>query len=156
MFRILKKLALSVIPCSIKKLLAYFAQADMLKNLQIDVSDGCNLKCKMCVLKDHQAGRYKIMPDSIVSKLIAVAPRIKNIALQCNCEPLINKNIPAIISRLKKANPSIIVSLITNGTLLTRETSGELIEAQLDEMGVSIDSTDKDTFEAIRVGASLE
>ena len=47
------------------------------------------------------------------------------------------------------------VELITNGTLLTQEMSGRLIEAGLDVLWVSLDGATPESYADVRLGAAL-
>jgi radical SAM protein with 4Fe4S-binding SPASM domain len=64
--------------------------------------------------------------------------KLKLIAFTGLGEPLINTELPQIISYAKKISAADKTVIITNGSLLTPELSDQLIDAGLDEMRVSM------------------
>jgi radical SAM protein with 4Fe4S-binding SPASM domain len=85
-----------------------------------------------------------------------VIPKVGAISLQCNCEPLLNKNIVDIVRRLKQENPNLHVAFATNGTLLSPSISSGLIDVGLNQIWFSIDGASEETYESIRRGAKFE
>lgn len=69
-------------------------------------------------------------------------------------EPLLNPQMPPILKYLKARKAT--VSMTTNGTLLTEDLARDLVETQIDQIVLSIDSPVSTTFEQIRIGARLE
>ncbi len=63
-------------------------------------------------------------------------------------EPLLRKNLPALIRRLKKIVGIERVMLTTNGVLL-KKFSSELLDAGLDGVNVSLDTLDEGTFNGL-------
>jgi MoaA/NifB/PqqE/SkfB family radical SAM enzyme len=135
----------------------WHAQRSAPASIIMDVSGACNLNCTMCSLKEwFPKSEPKMMSPEIVDKIVSYVKNIKHITLQCNCEPLINPDVHLIIQSLKKENPSIVVSLVTNGTLLSMERSQQLIQGGVDEIAISIDGATKESYERVRKGANFE
>jgi len=68
-------------------------------------------------------------------------------------EPLCHPDIIEMVSRVKALGAK--VELITNGTLLTREMSRDLVKAGLDMLWVSLDGATPESYTDIRLGAAL-
>jgi MoaA/NifB/PqqE/SkfB family radical SAM enzyme len=68
-------------------------------------------------------------------------------------EPLSHPDIISMITQVKACGAR--VEMITNGTLLTREISRELIQSGLDVLWVSIDGATPESYADVRLGAAL-
>lgn len=130
-------------------------KSDKLAGVSIDISGNCNLNCDACCFREKY-GAKGIMSLETFSKLKGSFAKISSIELQCNAEPLLNTNIGEIIKSIKKENPNIYISLVTNGTLLTEKNAAILLESGIDKFSVSIDSSEKELFETLRKGANFE
>ncbi|BBB90414.1 MAG TPA: radical SAM protein [Methylomusa anaerophila] len=109
----------------------------------------CNFKCVYC---GHSLGQAKMkekydfaaqnMPMNTYQNIIVQAKefpnRLKMISLTGHGEPLMNKNLCRMIELAKKANIAERVEIITNASLLTRDTSKALIDAGLDTIRISL------------------
>jgi radical SAM protein with 4Fe4S-binding SPASM domain len=69
-------------------------------------------------------------------------------------EPLLNKELPRMIAALKARNVTVLFN--TNATLLTEVWGKKLIDVGLDELRISLDSVDPETFHQIRGAPLLE
>ena len=122
--------------------------------ISLDVSGTCNLRCTICSLKDwYPVSETKVVSDKVVERVAAYAGHLKQISLQCNCEPLLNPQVHSIVRTLKQANPSSVVSFVTNGTMLTRKRSEQLVKCGIDEIVVSLDGATEESYEDVRVGS---
>jgi MoaA/NifB/PqqE/SkfB family radical SAM enzyme len=68
-------------------------------------------------------------------------------------EPLFHPNIVEMIAQVKSLGAT--AELITNGTLLTKNLSKQLIEAGLDMLWVSLDGATSESYADVRLGAVL-
>jgi len=96
------------------------------------------------------------MPLDTVKELSDVLSSLETVNLQCNCEPLLNREIISIIRYIKAINRKAAVSFVTNGTLLSPTLSAELIRIGVNTITVSIDGATSETFEKIRLGAKFD
>ncbi len=124
--------------------------------LQVEVTSACNLRCAMCLVRyrppvNKLAGA---MPLAMFRQLLDDLPGLRELTLQGLGEPLLAPNLLEMI-RYAKAR-GIRVGFNSNATLLTARHSGELVDAGLDWLHVSLDGADASTFEAIREGASFD
>ena len=69
-------------------------------------------------------------------------------------EPLLNKDLPLMIREAHEAGLYTIVS--TNAQALTQDVANELVRAGLDRIIVSMDGLTDESYNAYRVGGSLE
>jgi radical SAM protein with 4Fe4S-binding SPASM domain len=124
------------------------AHANLPRNLYLEVTNRCNLKCKACILF---RGSWEPPRDMTYEELIRITdqlPELKRIALHGIGEPLLNEALPAMIRHLK--NRDIYVLFNTNGILLDDKTQAELIAAGLDELRVSLDAASAQGYRAMR------
>ncbi|CAK9296517.1 unnamed protein product [Gordionus sp. m RMFG-2023] len=121
--------------------------------LRISVIDKCNFKCKYCY---PQTSKFIATPMSQllgyqeILKLIDIFERhgdIKKIRLTGG-EPLMRKDTIRIIDHITKHTGIKIVGLTTNGYYLDQKV-GDLKEAGLTNLNISLDTLDPDKFSYI-------
>jgi tetratricopeptide (TPR) repeat protein len=125
--------------------------------LQIETVRTCNAACVMCPLETSKMPRIA-MSDEVFSRLIeqiGFLTPIPPVALHGLNEPLMDKKLIPRIKQLKAAGVST-VSVVSNGSLMTKEKAAELIESGINDISFSIESVDALTFEGIRIGLKLE
>ncbi len=112
----------------------------------IMITDRCNLRCMMC--KQWQKPYAQELPVEDWEKIIADLQRngIKNIHFTGG-EPLLRSDIKDLITYAGRQGLS--VGLTTNGTLLTRNILGPLIDAGLRSVAISLDGLNEE-YERIR------
>ncbi len=126
-----------------------------LGKLYVEVTNRCNLQCLTCIR--HVWGEpLGQMPDATFSRILdgleAFSPR-PTVFFGGFGEPLSHPKISTMVAQAKARGAS--VELITNGTLLTRETSRQLIAAGLDTLWVSLDGSTPQSYSDVRLGAAL-
>lgn len=118
--------------------------------MRISVTDRCNLRCGYC------------MPHGIKQKPMAEILRYEEIVFICaqaaglgidrfritGGEPLVRKNCEALVSMLKQIPGVRQVALTTNGVLLAEQLDA-LLEAGIDAVNISLDTTDREQYKAI-------
>lgn len=123
--------------------------------LYLDLTQDCNLFCKMCREKVSVTG--KTMPFDLFCRLVdETAPFVRSYSLFNWGEPIILKDFRERVSYIcSKKRADCKVDISTNGMFL----SDDLIEF-LRRRGifviVSFDGADKSTFENIRRGANFD
>ena len=124
----------------------------------MDQNNRCNLRCRMCGFSDSRVGalaKYD-MPRTLFDRIAAeVFPRATYVCLSLMTEPFMTRDFPDRLAAVRRYEVPFS-EVITNGTLLTRETCVKLVEAQLTRVIVSIDGGTKEVFERIRTGARFE
>lgn len=116
--------------------------------ISIWASGLCNFKCNYCIqsaedklIKKSNIIKQNLSLDTffkLVEQLKQFPKKIMT-ALFCGIgEPLLNKDLPQMISFLKTNNIANRVEVTTNGSLLTEKLSLELINSGLDQINISI------------------
>jgi radical SAM protein with 4Fe4S-binding SPASM domain len=113
--------------------------------INIETTQRCNLKCRMCGRVDKSAADYRHtdMDMDVFMKATPLMQGVKSIWLSGFGEPLLHKNLAEMVAISKKFGPSAKVGFTTNAMLLTEDKSRELIDAGLDQMQVSVDGSTK-------------
>lgn len=124
-------------------------------HVYLELTARCNLKCGWCVQVHEQfrQGYEDDMPFELFREIVAKLKGVKVLYLCLNGEPLLYDRICDAVAVAKQYVPS--VRFVTNGILLQRDVGRELKKAGLSQLGVSIDSPDRDLMAKIR-GISLE
>ncbi|RPI75572.1 MAG: radical SAM protein [Desulfobacteraceae bacterium] len=124
--------------------------------LLIEVTNRCNLKCKMC---DREILRRKDgdMAFAAYKKIIdeAVSIGVGHIKLNRFGEPTLNPELPEMIIYAKKHGIPFI-DFTTNGTLFNEELSRRLLDSGIDQIVFSFDGATKKSYETVRRGANFE
>jgi radical SAM protein with 4Fe4S-binding SPASM domain len=123
---------------------------DMPLSLNIEPTNVCNFKCKICAqsfddFKDIEGYPgymtldlcKKIMLD-IKNMLPDKKGKLKTLRLYLNGEPLLNKDIIEIIQMAHDLDITNRIELFSNGTLLNGEIIEKLIDSPLDYLRISI------------------
>ena len=118
--------------------------------LEVELTQNCNLKCKMCKSYSKTNG-YEELNESQISVLVDLFKYIETI-IYIGGEPLIYKNIETLFDVANKFH--IKQEMITNGLLLTKEIIKKIVDYDI-KVTLSIDSLNKDIYENIRVGGNL-
>lgn len=121
--------------------------------VNIDPCDACNFKCNFCFQCKSTEFKGNIMSVELFERAIAQLKefdeQINVIQLFCLGEPLINKNVPLFIRRVREENVAKEVKITTNGSLLNYSLIDEMIEAGLDEFVISLNGLKDEDFERI-------
>ncbi|MBF0319229.1 MAG: radical SAM protein [Nitrospirae bacterium] len=129
------------------------------KYFEIETVNACNARCVMCSVKEWTKRKDPIMRMDLFHKFVEEIKEysgwVETVCLNRDGEPLLDKEVPKRIALLKEIGIRK-VTLSTNGQLLTSETATRLIEADLDDIMVSIDGITKETFEKIRHGLNYD
>lgn len=121
---------------------------------EIETVNACNARCIMCTVNDWEKGENVIMSTALYVKFVKEvaghADWVKTVCLNRDGEPTLDKNLPERVAMLKDVGIHN-VTFATNGQLLTPRLVDQLIDANLDDIMISIDGVTKETFEAIRL-----
>ena len=116
--------------------------------LYLEVSNECNLACKTCPITFGKIEEPAALTLEQVQRLVSQSPKVKRVVLHGVGEPLLNRELPRIISWLKERE--IYVLFNSNGTLMNRRWQETLIESGLDEIRLSLDAATPETFARVR------
>lgn len=124
----------------------------------IDVSNKCNLRCRMCHFSFDSVFRQPAahMTPSMFARIAeSVLPHAHTLILSAGNEPLVS---PYFIEILRIAAEYAVPDMlfITNAQLLTPRVAEAVIEAGVTQVQISADGATKQTYEYIRRGARFE
>ena len=126
-----------------------------LAKVYIEPTSRCNLTCRTCIRNNWDESPGDMSADTF-ERIIAGLRSLSNspqITFGGFGEPLVHPQIAEMVRQVKSvAGP---VELITNGILLTRELSRDLIHAGLDMLWVSLDGVTPESYSDVRLGAAL-
>jgi cyclic pyranopterin phosphate synthase len=123
-----------------------------LRDLRVSVTDRCNFRCRYCMPREVFGPDHPFLPRSdllsfeeIARVVAALAPLgVRKVRLTGG-EPLLRRNLPALVEMLARTDGIEDLALTTNGSLLAAA-AGPLREAGLHRVTVSLDSIDPDVF----------
>ena len=118
--------------------------------LRISITDRCNLRCRYCMPQGVDlVSHADILSYEEILRVAQVAARlgIRKIRVTGG-EPLVRKNVSALIARLKAIPGIEKVALTTNGLLLAEQLP-DLLQAGLDQVNISLDTTDEEEYRRI-------
>ncbi len=121
------------------------------RQICIEVTNDCNLKCAKCPTYDAKRGRG-YMSMEIYEKIMADIAKARgktDISFTGGGEPTICEHLPKFIEIARKNRNVDKIRLVTNALDLTPMMTDAIIAAGLDEMNVSLDTTDAKVYAQI-------
>lgn len=120
----------------------------------------CNFKCVYCahmfppeIIKEkYGLERNNMSLDTFKETIAQIAefPQpIRLLSLTGQGEPLMNKNIAEMVSIAKAANVAERIEIISNGRLLSKKMAGNLIDAGLDTLRISLQGLNSKKYQDI-------
>jgi radical SAM protein with 4Fe4S-binding SPASM domain len=117
----------------------------------------CNFRCKYC---HFSSDRDKFFVTDVISldlglfkkcidDMTSFPQKIKTLRLVGMGEPLLHKDLAAMVAYAKRQDIADTVEILTNASLLTHDRSDELIDAGLDRIVVSIQGTGPEKYQEI-------
>jgi len=124
--------------------------------LQVESSIACNLRCVMCPWKEisKQAKNHGIMSQEIWETVRPYLSEVRSIDFTGGGEPLLQPRLVEWMTEAKTAGCE--TGVLTNGTLLKKETARQMIRAGIDWICISMDGATADQYEKIRIGSDFE
>ena len=118
------------------------------RSLYIETTSRCNSLCETCILtfggrepqKDLAWGQFRMIVDQF--------PVLERVLLHGIGEPLLNRELPRMISHLKARGATVLFN--SNAITLSPKMGRALVDAGLDELRVSLDASSRDTYTRIR------
>ncbi len=122
-----------------------------LQSLRVSVTDRCNLRCQYCMPEEE----YVWLPretlltfEEIVFLTQVFTDQGVDKVRITGGEPLLRKNLPALIAMLRQNTKIQDIAVTTNGVLLT-EQAQSLFDAGLHRITVSLDTLKPERFRAL-------
>ncbi len=116
--------------------------------LYLEVTNRCNLLCETCPRTFETLEPPADMSWSLFTRIVDQYPNIARVVLHGVGEPMLVKELPRMIRYLKDRGTYVLFN--TNGTLLNPKKFPALIECGLDELRVSLDAADRETYLKVR------
>ncbi|MFA4909953.1 MAG: GTP 3',8-cyclase MoaA [Desulfobacteria bacterium] len=126
--------------------------------LRVSITDRCNLRCVYCMPIDGipKVNQKDILSYEEILRIVEVA--VKNGITKIRItggEPLVRKGVIDFVRSLSRIHGVKDLSLTTNGILL-RDFAGDLFDAGLHRVNISMDSLNNMKFQKITGGGNLE
>jgi uncharacterized Fe-S cluster-containing radical SAM superfamily enzyme len=118
--------------------------------LQVRPSSGCNLNCPFCSVdagpaSTTRAASYEVERQYLVDYVREIA-QFKGGRIECHIdspgEPMLYKEIAALIADIRAIRDVSVISMQTNGTLLNDKSIAALESAGLDRINLSLHALD--------------
>ncbi len=116
--------------------------------LYLEVTNRCNLLCTTCPRTYEELEPPADMDWDLFTSIVDQAPGLARAVLHGVGEPMLVPNLAKMVRYLK--DRSVYVLFNTNGTVLSERNGRALIDARLDELRVSLDASNRESFKAIR------
>jgi len=122
-----------------------------IKSVRVSVTDKCNFRCTYCMPAEglEWLRREEILTFEEIARLVGILARlgVEEVRLTGG-EPLVRRDLPALVELLAQIEGVRDISLTTNGILLDRLAS-QLVSAGLQRINVSLDSLNHVRFAEI-------
>jgi len=116
--------------------------------LYLETTNRCNLPCTTCPRTFEELEPAANMSFDLFRSIVDQYPNIARVVLHGVGEPLMVPNLPRMIRYLKDRGTYVLFN--TNGTLLNERRGRDLIDSGLDELRVSLDAAEPETFLIVR------
>jgi MoaA/NifB/PqqE/SkfB family radical SAM enzyme len=116
--------------------------------LYLEVTNRCNLLCTTCPRTYDELEPPADMSWDLFTSIVDQVPVFARAVLHGVGEPMLVANLPRMVRYLKERGVYVLFN--TNGTVLSARNGRALIAAELDELRVSLDASNRKSFKAIR------
>jgi cyclic pyranopterin phosphate synthase len=121
-------------------------------DLRLSLTDRCNLRCTYCMPAagvDWLPRREQLTSDELIRLVRLAVTRLGITSVRfTGGEPLLAKNLEEVVAATAALRPRPGIALTTNGIGLA-ERAGDLAQAGLDRVNVSLDTVDRERFVTI-------
>jgi MoaA/NifB/PqqE/SkfB family radical SAM enzyme len=114
----------------------------------LEITNRCNLLCTTCPRTYEELEPPADMSWDLFRSIVDQLPDLARAVLHGVGEPMLVADLPRMVTYLK--DRGIYVLFNTNGTVLSERNGRALIAAGLDELRVSLDASNRESFKAIR------
>ena len=121
----------------------------------VDPASACNFLCPFCPTGHRdmidETGRYQgVMKLPVFKKIIDDLAEFENpikvLRMYKDGEPFLNKNLAKMIAYAKASGRVQYIDTTTNGSLMTPERLGPVLEAGLDKINISVDGMNREQY----------
>jgi radical SAM protein with 4Fe4S-binding SPASM domain len=118
------------------------------RSLYVETTSRCNSLCETCILTFGGLEPQKDLGWSEFRRIVDQFPVLDRVLLHGIGEPLLNRELPRMISHLKSRGAAVLFN--SNAITLSPKIGRALIDAGLDELRVSLDASSRETYARIR------
>lgn len=126
--------------------------------LRLSITDRCNLRCVYCMPEEG----LKFFPKDKIMSQDEIIQLVKNFAKMgitkvrlTGGEPLLRRDLPEIIQRIRQISEINDISITTNGTALKYQAK-KLKEAGLDRLNISLDTFNPAVYKKMTRGGNIK
>jgi uncharacterized Fe-S cluster-containing radical SAM superfamily enzyme len=119
--------------------------------IEVKPITGCNINCVFCSVDEGASSRklvdFVVETDYLVDelrRLVEFKGEKVDVFINTHGEPLLYSNMIDLVKGIRSIDLVRTISIITNGTLLTKSLADELIGVGLDQLNISINAFHKD------------
>ncbi len=116
--------------------------------LYLEVTNRCNLLCETCPRTFEELEKPADMSFELFTKIVDQVPNIARVVLHGVGEPMLVKDLFRMVRYLKDRGTYVLFN--TNGTLLSPKKFQDIIDSGLDELRVSLDAADRESYLKVR------
>ena len=116
--------------------------------LYLETTNRCNLLCTTCPRTYEELEPPADMSWELFTAIVDQIPNLHRAVLHGVGEPMLVKNLPRLVRYLKDRGTYVLFN--TNGTVLNEKNGRALIAAELDELRVSFDAANAESYRVIR------
>ena len=116
--------------------------------MYLETTNRCNLLCTTCPRTYEELEPPADMSWELFTSIVDQTPDLARAVLHGVGEPMLVKNLPRMVRYLKDRGTYVLFN--TNGTVLNEKNGRALIAAGLDELRVSFDAANAESYRAIR------
>jgi MoaA/NifB/PqqE/SkfB family radical SAM enzyme len=116
--------------------------------IYLETTNRCNLLCTTCPRTYAELEPPADMSWDLFTRIVDQVPNIARAVLHGVGEPMLVKNLPRMVRYLKDRGAYVLFN--TNGTVLNDKNGRALIAAGLDELRVSLDAANAQSYLAVR------
>jgi MoaA/NifB/PqqE/SkfB family radical SAM enzyme len=116
--------------------------------LYLETTNRCNLLCTTCPRTYEELEPPADMSWELFTSIVDQVPHLERAVLHGVGEPMLVKHLPRMVRYLKDRGTYVLFN--TNGTVLNEKNGRALIAADLDELRVSFDASNPESYRAIR------
>jgi MoaA/NifB/PqqE/SkfB family radical SAM enzyme len=116
--------------------------------LYLETTNRCNLLCTTCPRTYAELEPPADMSWDLFRSIVDQIPNLARAVLHGVGEPMLVKHLPRMVRYLKDRGTYVLFN--TNGTVLNERNGRALIDADLDELRVSFDAANAESFRVIR------
>lgn len=116
--------------------------------LYLEVTNRCNLLCETCPRTFEELEKPADLSWELFTRIVDQVPNIARVVLHGVGEPMLHKDLFRMVRYLKDRGTYVLFN--TNGTLLNPKKFQAMVDSGLDELRVSLDAADRESYKRVR------